>query len=93
VYTVVFRHGRGEGGELNQREGEKGNTEEYRSQSWVENINMTECTLINTCRKVPLMVVQRKQLELYRKQLLRPKELKYVGVKRKQFLRDEIQAR
>ncbi len=29
---------------MNQREGERGNTEEYRSQSWVENINMTECT-------------------------------------------------
>jgi hypothetical protein len=31
------------GGELNQREGETGNRGEYRSQSWVENINMTEC--------------------------------------------------
>jgi hypothetical protein len=31
--------------ELNQREGERGNTGEYRSQNWVENTNMTECTL------------------------------------------------
>jgi hypothetical protein len=45
VYKVyLFTQGRGEGGELNQREGEKGNTGEYRSQSWVENTNMTECT-------------------------------------------------
>jgi hypothetical protein len=29
----------GEGGELNQREGERGNS----SQSWVENTNMTVC--------------------------------------------------
>ncbi len=29
----------GEGGELNQRVGERGS----RSQSWVENTNMTEC--------------------------------------------------
>ncbi len=35
---------RGGGGELNQREGERGNREEYKSQSWVENINITECT-------------------------------------------------
>jgi hypothetical protein len=28
---------------LNQTEGERGNTGEYRSQSWVENKNMTEC--------------------------------------------------
>ncbi len=34
----------GRGGELNQREGERGNRGEYRSQSWVENTNMTECT-------------------------------------------------
>jgi len=33
-----------EGGELNQREGERGNTGEYRSQSWVENTNITEYT-------------------------------------------------
>jgi hypothetical protein len=31
---------------LNQREGERGNRREYRSQSWVENINMTKCTCI-----------------------------------------------
>ena len=29
---------------MNQREGERGNRGEYRSQSWVENTNMTECT-------------------------------------------------
>ncbi len=27
-----------------QREGERGNRAEYRSQSWVENTNMTECS-------------------------------------------------
>jgi hypothetical protein len=27
---------------MNQREEERGNREEYRSQSWVENTNMTE---------------------------------------------------
>jgi hypothetical protein len=43
VYTVyLFTQGRG--GELNQIEGERGNRGEYRSQSWVENTNMTECT-------------------------------------------------
>ncbi len=41
------------GGELNQREGEKGNS----SQSWLENTNMTDYisgleTPINTCCKV-----------------------------------------
>jgi hypothetical protein len=35
-YTYSHREG---GGELNQREGERGNS----SQSWVENINMTDC--------------------------------------------------
>jgi hypothetical protein len=34
----------GKGGVLNQREGERGNRGEYRSQSWVENTNMTEST-------------------------------------------------
>ncbi len=42
VYTVksmyVFTHRRGEE-ELNQREGERGNS----WQSWVENTNMTDC--------------------------------------------------
>jgi hypothetical protein len=39
VHTVYqFTQGRGEGGELNQREGERGNS----SQSWVENTNMTD---------------------------------------------------
>ncbi len=32
------------GGELNQREEERGNREEYRTQSWAKNTNMTECT-------------------------------------------------
>jgi hypothetical protein len=36
--------GRGRGGVLNQRERERGNRGEYRSQRWVENTNMTECT-------------------------------------------------
>jgi hypothetical protein len=39
VYVHVLIH-IGDGGELNQREGERGN----RSQSWVENTNMAECT-------------------------------------------------
>ncbi len=40
VYTVyLFTQGRGEGGELNQREGKMGNI----SQSWVENTYMTDC--------------------------------------------------
>jgi hypothetical protein len=63
VYTVyLFTQGRGEG-ELNQREGERGNRGEYRSKSWFGNTNMTEeigylqdITLINTCRKVTLQV-------------------------------------
>jgi hypothetical protein len=29
---------------MNQREGDRGNRGEYRSQIWVENTNMTECT-------------------------------------------------
>ncbi len=29
---------------VNQREGERGNREKHRSQSWVEDTNMTECT-------------------------------------------------
>jgi hypothetical protein len=41
---VPHREGWGGGGELNQREGERCNRGEYRSQSWVENTNMTECT-------------------------------------------------
>ncbi len=28
---------------MNQREGERGNRGEYRSQGWIENTNMTEC--------------------------------------------------
>jgi hypothetical protein len=43
VYVLyLFKQGRG-GGELNQREEERGNKGGYRSQSWVENTNMTEC--------------------------------------------------
>jgi hypothetical protein len=46
VYTVyLFTQGRGRGGELNQREEERGNRVEYRFQSWIENTNMTGCTL------------------------------------------------
>jgi hypothetical protein len=38
--TLQFTYShRGEGGELNQREGERGNS----SQGWVENTNMTDC--------------------------------------------------
>jgi hypothetical protein len=45
VYSeYLFTQGRWEGGELNQREGERGNRVEYRSQSLVENTNMIECT-------------------------------------------------
>ncbi len=44
VDTVyLFTHGRGGGGKLNQRS-EEGQQGKYRSQSWVENTNMTECT-------------------------------------------------
>ncbi len=43
VYSVLIHTG-GEGRELNQREGERGNRGEYKPQSWVENSNMTECT-------------------------------------------------
>jgi hypothetical protein len=42
VYTVQIHTGKG--GKCNQRDGERGNTGEYRSQSWVQNTNMTECT-------------------------------------------------
>jgi hypothetical protein len=41
--TYSHREG-GEGGELNQRERERGNRGYYRSQSWVEKTKMTECT-------------------------------------------------
>jgi hypothetical protein len=45
LYLYTYSHKkRGMGGELNQREGERGNTGEYRSQSWVENTNTIECT-------------------------------------------------
>jgi hypothetical protein len=56
VNTVyLFTDGRGGGGELSLREGQRRNS----SQSWVEKANMIDCisslsTLINTCRKVPL---------------------------------------
>jgi hypothetical protein len=45
VYTVyLFTKGTGRRGELNQREEERGKTGDHRSQSWVENTNMSECT-------------------------------------------------
>jgi hypothetical protein len=45
TYSIhSHREGGGRGGELNQREGERGNAEEYRSQSLIEITNMTECT-------------------------------------------------
>jgi hypothetical protein len=43
-YTYSHREEEEGGRKLNQREEERGNTEEYRSQSWVENTNMTEFT-------------------------------------------------
>jgi hypothetical protein len=57
VYKYSYSLREGGGGELNQREGERGNS----SQSWVENTYMTDSisnlkTLINTCCKVPLQV-------------------------------------
>jgi hypothetical protein len=39
ILNYLFTQGREEGGELNQREGERGNS----SQSWVENTNMNDC--------------------------------------------------
>jgi hypothetical protein len=39
VYTIYLSHMEGREGELNQREGERGNS----SQSWVENTNMADC--------------------------------------------------
>jgi hypothetical protein len=47
----VFTQGRGKGGQLNQREGKRGNC----SQSWVENINILQIS-IKTCRKVSSQV-------------------------------------
>jgi hypothetical protein len=48
VYTVyLFTQGRGDGGRVEpERRGkaEKGNTGEYRSHSFVESTNITECT-------------------------------------------------
>jgi hypothetical protein len=42
LYT--YSHKEGGGGELNQREGVRGNRLVYRSQSCVESTNVTECT-------------------------------------------------
>ncbi len=42
MYIYLFTQGRE--GVLNQGEGERGNRGEYKSQSWFENTNMTECT-------------------------------------------------
>jgi hypothetical protein len=39
VYSLLIHTGKGGGGELNQREGERENS----SQSWVENTNTTDC--------------------------------------------------
>ncbi len=45
IHSILIDTGKGgEGWELNQREGERGNREEYRSQSWVENTKITEWT-------------------------------------------------
>jgi hypothetical protein len=44
TYIYLFTQGRGGGVVLNQREGERGNRGEYRSQSLIENTNTTECT-------------------------------------------------
>ncbi len=45
VYSTLIHTGKGgEGGELNQRERERGKTGEYRAQSRVKNTDMTECT-------------------------------------------------
>ncbi len=48
VYTI-FKQERGEGGELNQWEGDKG----YSLKSWVENTNMTDCISINSDKYLP----------------------------------------
>jgi hypothetical protein len=61
THKYTFSHRERERGEgvLNQREGERGNRGEDRSQSWVENSNMIECKLkflINTCSKVPFQI-------------------------------------
>jgi hypothetical protein len=62
----TYSQSEGEGGELNQREGEWGNRGEYRSKKSVENTNKPGCTqkigypesinFDNTCRKVPLQL-------------------------------------
>ncbi len=61
-YTYSHREGRG-GGELNQREEEKGNRGKYRSPKLVENTNRTERTSeigylqsINSDKHFPLQV-------------------------------------
>jgi hypothetical protein len=41
---LVFTRKGGEEGELNRRKRERGNAGEYRSQRWVENANLTQCT-------------------------------------------------
>ncbi len=61
TYSVLIHTGKGGGGgKLNQREGERGNRGQYRTQRWVENTNMTECTQelgylqsINSCKYLP----------------------------------------
>ncbi len=80
VYTIYLftQGGGGVGAELNQREGERGNS----SQSWVENTNVTDCisslhstyTLINTCCNVPLQMnfLRWRQFALVSMQLISP---------------------
>jgi hypothetical protein len=45
VYSILIHTGKG--GRVDQREEERGNRGEYRSQSWVENTNITKCTQEN----------------------------------------------
>ncbi len=58
VYSILIHTEKGGGGELNQKEGLRGNS----LQSQVEDTNMTDCifsllSLINTCRKVTFQVI------------------------------------
>ncbi len=44
LYSLLIHTGKGRGGRVEPERRENGNREEYRSQSWVENTNMTECS-------------------------------------------------
>jgi hypothetical protein len=44
VRTYILYFDKREKGSSNQREGKRGNSGEYRSQNWVLNTKMTECT-------------------------------------------------